>query len=242
MEASDTKDGFKFELWTQDGSMLLAKGESDTEGKVLWDNGSVSGAEILTIPAGQYQLRELVPDNKMYGGSKASYTYDVPAGFTVSDDGSYWYKTILASSGTSVAQTVSNDRCQANIRVIKIAEDGIDEGIEFELYYGGNGDEPNWSYELVDTAVTDADGNAYFEELPLGWYRVKEIVPDDYKCVWVGNDASGYKTVHLTKSSDNQTIAVTAINIINTQIVIEKTDAWDGSKVSLYTGCQRTAR
>lgn len=236
VEASDTKDGFKFELWTQDGSMLLAKGESDTEGKVLWDSGSVSGAEVLTIPAGQYQLRELVPDNKMYGGSKASYTYDVPAGFTVSDDGSYWYKTILAASGTSVAQTVSNDRCQANIKVNKIAEDGNDEGLKFELYYGGNGDEPNWSYELVDTAVTDADGNAYFEELPLGWYRVKEIVPDDYKCVWVGNDASGYKTVHLTKSSDNQTIAVTAINIINTQIVIEKTDAWDGSKVSLYTG------
>lgn len=236
VEASDTKDGFKFELWSQDGSILLAKGESDTEGKVLWDSGSVIGAEVLTVPAGQYQLRELVPDNKMYGGSKVSYTYDVPAGFTVSADGSYWYKTILASSGTSVAQSVSNDRCQANIKVTKIAEDGNDEGLKFELYYGGNGDEPNWSYELVDTAVTDADGNAVFEELPLGWYRIKEIVPEDYKCIWVGKDSGGYKTVQLTQASDNQTIGITAVNSINTQIVIEKTDAWDGSQISLYTG------
>ena len=236
VEATDSKDGFKFELWTQDGSVLLAKGESDTEGNVLWDAGNVTGVQLLTIPAGQYQLRELVPDNKTYGGSKATYTYDVPSGFTMSSDGTYWYKTILASSGTTVAQNVSNDRCQANIKITKIAEDGNDEGLKFELYYGGNGTEPNWSYELVDTVETDADGNAVFEELPLGWYRIKEIVPDDYKCIWIGNDSAGYKTVHLTQSSDNQTIGITAINIINTQIVIEKTDAWDGSKVSLYTG------
>ena len=236
VESTDTKDGFKFELWTQDGSVLLAKGESDPEGNVLWETGNAAGIQLLTIPAGQYQLRELVPDNKTYGGSKASYTYNVPSGFTMSSDGNYWYKTILASSGTSVAQTVSNDRCQANIKITKIAEDDNDEGLKFELYYGGNGAEPDWSYELVDTAVTNADGNAVFEELPLGWYRIKEIVPDGYKCVWIGNDSGGYKTVHLTQSSDNQTIGITAINIINTQIVIEKTDAWDGSKISLYTG------
>ncbi|MBR5359656.1 MAG: hypothetical protein IK123_02095, partial [Lachnospiraceae bacterium] len=236
VEAGDTKDGFKFELWNSDGSILLAKGESDSAGKVYWESGDQTGVEILNVPAGQYQLREMVPDNKTYGNSNAAYTYDVPAGFTKSGDGSYWYKIILADSGSSVIQTISNDRCQANIEIVKIAEDDKDEGLQFELYYGGNGDEASWSFELVDTAVTGSDGKAVFEDLPLGWYRIKEVVPDDYKCVWVGREIGGYKVVHLTESSDNQTIGLTALNLINTQIIIEKTDEWTGNVISMYSG------
>ncbi|MCR5614611.1 MAG: VaFE repeat-containing surface-anchored protein [Saccharofermentans sp.] len=236
VETSDSKDGFKFELWDQTGSILLAKGTSDSQGKVLWESGSDTGVEVLTIPAGQYQLREMVPDSKTYGNSKAVYTYDVPSGFSASADGSYWYKTILASSGVSVVQTVSNDRCQANIEVTKIAEDDKDDGLKFELYYGGKGTEPSWSFELVDTAVTDSNGKAVFEDLPLGWYKIKEIIPEGYECSWVGAESGGYKVVQLTDSSDNQTVGITAINLINTQIIIEKQDEWSGNTISMYSG------
>ncbi len=236
VEANDTKDGFQFELWNTEGSILLAKGESDASGKVLWDTGNLSGAEEFALPAGQYQLRELIPENKTYGASKAVYTYDVPSGFSTSSDGSYWYKTIFASSGTTIAQNISNDRCQASIKVTKIAQDGKDEGLEFEIYYGGNGEEPVWSYETVETAVTDSDGYAVFEELPLGWYKIKENVPENYKGIWVGKYNGIYKEVRLTEANDNQTVGVTALNLINTQIIIEKTDAWTGETISSYTG------
>lgn len=235
-DAGDSKDGFKFELWNTEGSILLAKGVSDTSGMVIWTTGNESDVDVLSVPSGQYQLRELVPDDKVYGTSKAAYTYKIPEGFTESSDGTYWYKTITASSGTTVVQNVSNDRCQADIEVKKISEDDKVEGLQFDIYYGGNGSEPVWSYVVLSSVVTDSNGTAIFEDLPLGWYRIKEIVPEDYKCSWVGEESGGYKIVHLTESSDNQTVGITAINTIDTQIIITKTDAWTGNTISKYIG------
>ena len=234
-DASDEAKGFRFELWNTQGTIKLANGVTDASGRVIWTTGSGGNLSVLYVPQGSYQLREIVPTDRYYGGSRASYTYFTPVGFTASSDGTYWYKNISTSTGTTVTQSVGNDRGQANIVVGKVSEDGHIADIRFNIYYGGNGAEPDWQNTACEIKTTDSDGIARFNDLPLGWYRIKEITPDGYKCYWEGEDTE-YKVIHLAPSSDNQTVSVTCNNRIYVNVNIDKTDSVTGEIISGYEG------
>lgn len=236
-DANDNAKGFSFELWNQQGTVKLAKGVTDDSGRVIWTTGGGGNLTTLNVPSGNYQLREIVPVDRYYAGTNAAYTYFTPVGFTRSSDSSYWYKNITAGTSATVTQNVGNDRGQANIVVGKVSEDQKIADIRFNLYFGGNGAEPEWQNTAMAIKTTDQSGTVMFSDLPLGWYRIKEITPEGYKCYWEG-DASEYKVIHLTTSSDNQTVSVTCTNKICVGVTVTKKDSVTGNVISSYEGSE----
>ena len=235
-DEGDTADGFVFELWNEEGTIRVADGLSDNQGRVLWTTGDESDVYELTCPSGSYEIREYVPSTRSFEDTQAEYYYHVPSGFTASEDGRYWYKKITIAASQRINQNVANDRSQADIAVCKLSEDGKIADIAFDIYAGGNGALPLWESEPLCTGTTEDDGVAVYENVPLGWYRIKERVPEGYSCTWIDGQTEGYKVIHMGEMSDNQVVSVTAVNRISAKVVIEKCDEWTGAVISDYEG------
>ena len=202
----------------------------------MWTTGDESDVYELTCPSGSYEIREYVPSTRSFEDTQAEYYYHVPSGFTASEDGRYWYKKITIAASQRINQNVANDRSQADIAVCKLSEDGKIADIAFDIYAGGNGALPLWESEPLCTGTTEDDGVAVYENVPLGWYRIKERVPEGYSCTWIDGQTEGYKVIHMGEMSDNQVVSVTAVNRISAKVVIEKCDEWTGAVISDYEG------
>jgi len=84
-------------------------------------------------------------------------------------------KNIVIKSGETTSVTFNNVLKKGSLKITKSSEDGMNEGIKFRLY--GTSD----SGITVDKyAITDTNGIAVFEDIPIGnGYTVEEIDSED---------------------------------------------------------------
>ena len=140
-DEDDTRDGYVFELWNKDMTYKLAEGVSGEDGKVRWKTAGSTDLESFLVPAGDYILSEVLPD-KGYSGTSNKYTYKIPKGFKSGPD-SKWIKEIRIGTDT-VKESVTNDRIEGAVKIVKLSEDKLAGNVEFNLFYGGNQNEPSW--------------------------------------------------------------------------------------------------
>ncbi|HAW15633.1 MAG TPA: hypothetical protein DCW41_02900 [Clostridiales bacterium] len=236
-----------FELRTSGGS-LVARGETSTTGErgegcpVLWDLGENEVETIERLPAGDYRIVEYIPDSVYIDPvtgetGDASYTYDVPEGFTLSSDGTYFYRDISVEDAEDQVVTISceNIRKQADLKIRKVSEEGVVSGIAFDLYYRGNEvrfDSASAVRVFMGTYVTGEDGTVDITGLPYGWYDIEEQYPEYNEVRFVGGTAgNGIKRVHLTSASPSYSTEITAINIIKASVSVSKVDGENGELV-----------
>ena len=222
-DEDDTKDGFVFELWNIDKTIKLAEGVSDKDGIVQWKTNVGASDELPGVPSGRYFLAEVCPDHT-YHETKTRYVYEVPEGFTDGKDGK-WYKEIEISTDI-IKESITNDRLESSIKVVKTSEDGITSNVEFCLTYGGINEEPSWDNSTLTGGKTDKNGVVVFSNLPTGWYRVEEKIEPAYKLVWDDGTTGNARTVKLTRKNDNKVVTVKAANKIdmNPKITTSFTD------------------
>ncbi len=224
-DEDDTKDGFVFELWNKDKTKLLAKGVSDKDGRVLWETKTGNSLESFRLPTGVYVLAEIVPDRGYIDTSNA-YTYKVPEGFEDGKDGK-WYKEIRIGA-EEVTESVTNDRTEVTLKVMKASEDGENKGVRFSVYYGGKDEEPSWQEKAIAEGKTDSNGVVVFKHLPTGWYRIDEDIKPVYKAVWDDGTTGRSRMIRLTEDDDNKTVQVKATNKIDIKPAIS-TELADGN-------------
>ncbi len=216
-DEDDSPEGFVFELWDESKTVLLAKGTSAADGTVYWENGSGQNLASLDLPSGKYVLAEIIPV-KCFENTSAGYAYKIPEGFKDGKDGK-WYKDIVIGSEL-YTDTVTNDRSESSIRITKSSEDGEIKDVGFELFYGGNSDEPLWQDSKIAEGKTNSKGVLKFANLPSGWYRIDEVVMPFYKVTWDDGSEGRSRTVRITGKDDNRTIQVRAENRIDINPVL----------------------
>ena len=204
------------------------------KGKWSWfedKNGNNEIGKVYPlIPSSQYTLVEEYTEDK-YKDTDISYDVVNRSEWTKIGHNRYMYSfsTEGISHGKTITVKAVNDRVTSSISVTKTSDDSKISGINFELYYLGNGDtrEPVEGI-YIDTFKTDKKGKGTIGDLPLGWYRVRELTEDDYVLAWGegtvtdGNDA----IVHLTDSEAG--VSLTADNRLLVRIAVIKKDAENG--------------
>ena len=211
-DEDDTRDGFVFELWNEAKTKMLAKGTSSDDGIVYWETGNARHQAFIEVPSGKYVLAEIEP-SRSYNCSGDEYVYMVPEGFTDGGDGK-WYKAVTIGDELHI-ENVTNDRTEGSIRLVKTSEDNVVEGVEFELYYGGKADEPVWEDKQLAKGSADKDGVVEFTDLPVGWYRIDEVVMPAYSVHWDDGSDGKSRIVHITGADDNKVIGVSVNNVVD---------------------------
>lgn len=211
-DEDDSTEGFEFELWNESMDKLLATGVSSDDGNVYWNTGSGMHVASFDVPAGNYVLAEKVP-TKYYGNSSDEYTYIIPSDFTDGFDGK-WYKDITVETSPLV-ESVTNDRTEASVSIVKASEDEIVEDVAFEIYYGGKNIEPVWEDNYLSLGFTDYEGKLNFENLPVGWYRIDELADPCYSVSWDDGTDGVSRFVHITEADDNSVLEVSAYNKVD---------------------------
>lgn len=189
--------GAEFALYAQGGTTVLATATSDEDGLVLFEN----------IPLGTYTIRE----TKAPDGYAISTT---PITATITADGA----TVTAAPAVVVDGTKSG-----NIKISKISSLGKAplEGGVFALFFEGD---KYFDYPLM-FAVSDSNGMAVFEDIPLGDYTIVEILaPEGYNL--------SKAVAHAKITQDGQTVNASPYVIEDTpyigKVQVIKTSA-DGS-------------
>lgn len=208
-DKGDSKADCVFELWSKDLKIKLAEGVSTEDGSVLWKTGSRSGVTSFDLPSGDYRLAEVVPV-KTYSGTSAAYTYKIPEGFKDGKDGK-WYKDITIGTD-KLSESVTNDRTEGFIKLVKKSEDGINGNVEFSIYYGGKDKEPVWQKSPLTSGKTDSLGYLFFNNLPTGWYRIDEKAAPTYKVVWDDGSEGKSRIVRINEADDNKTLEFKVTN------------------------------
>ncbi len=211
---------------------------TDEEGKFV---------TYLKLEAGNYKLIEI-------SSPKGYLINNDGLEFSIGDDTHYAYTTY----GAFVTVTFKDKAIKGIIGINKIGEvfDISDntfnyknnkplEGINYNIYASGDIKSADGNYiyyndgDLVDTIVTDNDGNASSKELPLGKYKVIETkTADDYVL-----DIEEY-IVELTEKDNRTAIVYSNLNHFNYlkkgKIEFTKTDLVSGgvipnTKIEIYT-------
>lgn len=211
-DEDDSCEGFEFELWNETKTQLLATGTSSSDGNVYWNTGSGIHLASFDVPVGNYVLAEKIP-SKYYGNSVNEYTYIIPSGFTDGMDGK-WYKDITIEM-SPLTESITNDRTESSIKIVKASEDDVIENVEFEIYYGGKNTEPVWQDGVINNGFTDSEGVLIFENLPEGWYRVDEVTDPCYSVSWDDGSEGRSRIVHITESEDNTVLEVSCYNKVD---------------------------
>lgn len=232
----------RFELYTSEGALYSSatahtSGQAGIPAPALWGEDAV---EILTrVPAGVYTLREYIPRTYRYneegGITSACYSYDVPEGFTLSDDGTYFFREVTVEDGENdpVVVTAENRRLEASLRIFKVSETGQREGLGFRLSYRGNGTQFDaQTAPLIDigTFYTGQDGSVTINSLPVGWYEITELTPELMVCRWAGGGNGNVKRIYIDPLTDNE-VNITAMNTISAILRVNKVDEWTGEAV-----------
>lgn len=167
------------------GKIKIDKRDSDDTTKVLPD-------AVFSI----YTSSATDKNGKLLDANKIDTIRTGADGVAISKDlevGKYYVQEVTAPAGYELKKTVYtvkvqedntaenpvyikayNDIKEGSIVIKKSSEDGIIEGMEFELR--------NWSTDaLVASAKTDENGVAEFDEIPIGYYRISEVnTPERY--------------------------------------------------------------
>lgn len=215
-----------FKLYRLNGSseILVANGSCNTEGPgsygVTWvyqgSHEVVNGLDTLELPVGTYRIVEDMPVT-FYPGTTIPYTYLVPEGYTerVTNGKVSFFKDFTLTTGdyeTVTSETVTNVRISGSFEIFKVERSGENDtkSFIFEVYYRGNGDSASTSSALLDTVTvntTNGKGSVSLENIPEGWYEIKEVDADNsWLAHWANPDTvvNGNKVVRL--SSENRTV------------------------------------
>lgn len=169
-----------------------------TKGKIKIDKRD-SAATTKVLPDAVFSIytsNATDKNGKLLDANKIDTIRTGADGVAISKDlevGKYYVQEVTAPAGYELKKTVYtanvqedntaenpvyiksyNDIKEGAIVIKKSSEDGIIEGMEFELR--------NWSTDaLVASAKTDENGVAEFDEIPIGYYRISEVnTPERY--------------------------------------------------------------
>lgn len=214
-------DAATFKIWSYDDEEYVTFDVTDADGNVTKISEFKTEEGTLLTPGtlmpGKYRIEESeCPtgyynklQNKSYDitiDADAVYKiYETPEG-QVTDMGVFEYEIDNTSLQGTIKLTKNGEKRVYNetkkefeTSTVKLA------GITFKVYadedilaQDGSGDTVYLKDTLVDTIVTDQDGNAATTELPLGKYRLEEETPAEYevlKPVKVILSSEGDKTV-----------------------------------------------
>lgn len=204
----DDEEYVSFDVTAEDGSTTKVSEFKTKDGELMTPGTLMPGKyriEESECPNGYYSKLQ----NKSYDitiDADAVYKiYETPEG-QVTDMGVFEYEIDNTSLHGTIKITKNGEKRIYNetkkefeTSTVKLA------GITFKIYadedilaQDGSGDTVYLKDTLVDTIVTDADGNATTKELPLGEYRLEEETPAEYevlKPVKVILSSEGDKTV-----------------------------------------------
>lgn len=186
----DDNDYVSFDVTAEDGSTTKVSEFKTKDGELMTPGTLMPGKyriEESECPNGYYNKLQ----NKSYDitiDADAVYKiYETPEG-QVTDMGVFEYEIDNTSLHGTINITKNGEKRVYNetkkefeISTVKLA------GITFKVYadedilaQDGSGDTLYLKDALVDTIVTDQDGNAATKELPLGKYRIEEKTPVEY--------------------------------------------------------------
>lgn len=183
-------DYVSFDVTAEDGSTTKVSEFNTKDGELMTPGTLMPGKyriEESECPSGYYNRLQ----NKSYDitiDADAIYKiYETPEG-QVTDMGVFEYEIDNTSLHGTIKITKNGEKRIYNetkkefeTSTVKLA------GITFKVYadedilaQDGSGDTLYLKDALVDTIVTDQDGNAATKELPLGKYRIEEETPAEY--------------------------------------------------------------
>ena len=186
----DDNDYVTFDVTAEDGSTTKVSEFKTKDGELMTPGTLMPGKyriEESECPSGYYNRLQ----NKSYDitiDADAVYKiYETPEG-QVTDMGVFEYEIDNTSLHGTIKITKNGEKRIYNetkkefeTSTVKLA------GITFKVYadedilaQDGSGDTVYLKDTLVDTIVTDQDGNAATKELPLGKYRIEEDTPVEY--------------------------------------------------------------
>ena len=204
----DDNDYVSFDVTAEDGSTTKVSEFKTKDGELMTPG---------TLMPGKYRIEESECPNGYYNKLQTK-SYDI----TIDADAVYKIYETPEGQVTDMGvfeYEIDNTSLQGTIKINKNGEKRIYNettkefetstvklaGITFKVYadedilaQDGSGDTVYLKDTLVDTIVTDQDGNAATTELPLGKYRLEEETPAEYevlKPVKVILSSEGDKTV-----------------------------------------------
>lgn len=157
------KDGYLKVIKTSDSKNL--KGfEFEVTGKT-WDNKEIkesyttdeNGLIVAKLPTGTYKIKEI----------------NVPSYFKIPTEQEFELNPYYTEDEPLVIN-IENKYKRGSLRVLKSADDNYIENIKFSLT--GTAD---CGEEVNITAVTNADGYAEFNDVPIGTYNFSELTKED---------------------------------------------------------------
>ncbi len=192
------------------------------------------GAAYPVLLSAQYTLVEEYTED-CYKDSGISYDVVNRSGWTETGDNRYMYTftTDGMNNGDTLTVKAVNDRVTSSVSVIKKSDDGNISGVGFELYYLGNKDQREKGEGLlIDSFKTDKNGKGSVKELPLGWYRVREVKTGDYSLTWgSGTVTDGDDAIVRLTAKDTGGVSLEAVNRLMVKIAVVKTDSDSGKYI-----------
>ena len=239
------------------------------ESRSVTVNGrTLNNVDTLSLLEGDYRLVEYVPTTYYDNGrNNVPYSYICPDGWEImwNDEGThpvYFYKDFHADNNenTVISQTATNTRIEAELTVVKIETIAkpstlpVEERtFTFEIYYRGNEETAQnvgvftdaYLLDTITVVTEDGYGEATITKLPEGWYELREVDAQDWKCTWMGANVTPdgklvrAKCTDITDASKAQ-IVITDANFTHTAAAINtpapdvttiKIDEWTGRAI-----------
>lgn len=204
----DDNDYVSFDVTAEDGSTTKVSEFKTKDGELMTPGTLMPGKyriEESECPSGYYNKLQTKSYDITIDADAVYKIYETPEG-QVTDMGVFEYEIDNTSLQGTIRITKNGEKRVYNETTkefdtskIKLAD------VTFKVYADedilapdGSGDTLYLKDALVDTIVTDQDGNAVTKELPLGKYRIEEKTPAEYevlKPVKVILSSEGDKTV-----------------------------------------------
>ena len=186
----DDNDYVSFDVTAEDGSTTKVSEFKTKDGELMTPGTLMPGKyriEESECPSGYYNKLQTKSYDITIDADAVYKIYETPEG-QVTDMGVFEYEIDNTSLQGTIKITKNGEKRIYNetkkefeTSKVKLA------GITFKVYADedilapdGSGDTLYLKDALVDTIVTDQDGNAVTKELPLGKYRIEEDTPVEY--------------------------------------------------------------
>lgn len=186
----DDNDYVSFDVTAEDGSTTKVSEFKTKDGELMTPGTLMPGKyriEESECPSGYYNKLQTKSYDITIDADAVYKIYETPEG-QVTDMGVFEYEIDNTSLQGTIKITKNGEKRIYNetkkefeTSTVKLA------GITFKVYadedilaQDGSGDTVYLKDTLVDTIVTDQDGNAATKELPLGKYRIEEDTPVEY--------------------------------------------------------------